>query len=130
MANAFNARSLHPKAKKSHPLDWLLEPLEDHPGYLRRRMFGGEAAYLDGRLSLMLTAGAEPWNGLLVVTSREFHPALLAQWKPLKSHRILGKWLYISQSHAAFESTATAIVRSIRHGDPRIGIDPKPRKQK
>ena len=128
--NDWSARHLNIRAKKSHPLEWLLEPLEDHPTYLRKKMFGGEAVYLDGRLSLMLTAGEEPWDGLLVVTSREFHPALQKQWKQLKSHEFLGKWLYLSQSNAAFETVAPAIVQSIRRGDPRIGIEPKLRKRK
>jgi hypothetical protein len=130
MENAYSARNLDIRAKKSHPLEWLLEPLEDHPGYLRRKMFGGEAAYLNGRLSLMLTVGEEPWNGILVVTSREFHPALQKEWKPLKSHEVLGKWLYLSQADPAFESVATSIVESIRRGDPRIGVEPKPRKSR
>jgi hypothetical protein len=43
---------------------------------------------------------------------------------------VLGKWLYLSQSHAAFEATATAIVRAVRSGDPRIGIEPKLRKSR
>lgn len=127
MANPFNPRDLGIRARKSHPLEWLLEPLEDHAGYFRKRMFGGEAIYMSDRLTLMLTAGDEPWNGLLIVTGREFHAALIGEWKSLVSHEVLGKWLYLSQNHAAFESTATAIIRAIRRGDPRIGIDPKPR---
>jgi hypothetical protein len=128
--NSWSPRELDIRAKKAHPLEWLLEPLEDHPCYLRRRMFGGEAAYVNGRLCLMLIAGEEPWNGVLVVTGREFHAPLIAEWKALKSHEILGKWLYLSQSHTAFETTATAIVRAIHREDPRIGIEPKPRKRK
>lgn len=128
MKNSWSAQGI--RAKKAHPLEWLLEPLEDHPGYLRRKMFGCEAAYLNGRLCLLLTDGEEPWNGLLVATGREFHPALIAEWKALKSHEVLGKWLYLPQSHQSFEATATAIVRAVRGGDPRIGIEPKPRKGK
>lgn len=127
MKNAWSPAAI--RAKKSHPLEWLLEPLEDHPGYMRRSMFGGQSIYLNGRLSIHITAGEEPWNGLLVVTYREFHPALIKQWPALKSHEILGKWLYLSQNHASFETVASAIVRSIRAGDPRIGIDPKPPKK-
>ena len=130
MKHDYSARGWDIRAKKAHPLDWVLEPLEEHPGYMRRRMFGGEAAYMDGRLSLMLTDGEEPWNGLLVVTGREFHAALMAQWKQLKPHEVLGKWLYISQGNPAFETVAPAIVESIRHGDARIGVEPKARKKK
>ncbi len=130
MENAYSARNLDIRAKKSHPLEWLLEPLEDQPGYLRRKFFSGEAAYLNGCLSLIIIAKEEPWNGLLVITGREFHPALQAQWKQLKSHEVLGKWLYLSQGDPAFETVATSIVQSILRGDPRIGVEPKPRKSK
>lgn len=117
-------------AKPAHPLAWLFEPLEDRPTYMRRKMFGCEAAYLNGRLMLVLASGAEPWNGVLVATSREFHAALQAQWKPLKAHPVLGKWLYLSQNNPAFDSIATAIVEHIRQGDARIGVEPRPKRRK
>ena len=118
------------RAIPTHPLEWLLEPLEAHPGYLRRKMFGCEAAYLNGRLMLVLAAGEEPWNGLLVATGREFHSALQSQWEQLQPHAVLGKWLYLSQSSPAFEEIATAIVEHARRGDTRIGVEPKPKKRK
>ena len=130
MENSWSPRALDVRAKKTHPLEWVLEPLEDQPGYLRRKMFGGEAVYMNGRLTLMLTAGEEPWNGVLVVTGREFHAALMAEWKALKPHTVLGKWLYLPETDPAFETTATAIVQSIRRGDARIGIEPKLRKRR
>jgi len=118
------------KAVKSHPLDWLLEPLENKPAYLRKKMFGCEAAYLGGRLMLVIADGEEPWNGLMIATSREHHPSLLLEWKALKPHPVLGKWLYISQNHPQFEKIGTAAVKCILKNDPRIGVDPKPRKRK
>jgi hypothetical protein len=118
------------RAKKSHPLEWLFEALEDHPTYFRRRMFGSECAYLDGKLMIALPVAEEPWNGMLVATSREQHASLQATWSGLKPHPVLGKWLYISQNDPAFEKTAAAIVKSIRKGDGRIGVEPKPRKRK
>jgi hypothetical protein len=118
------------RAATAHPLGWLFEPLEDLPGYLRRKMFGCEAAYLNGRLMLVLAAGEEPWNGLLVATSREFHQALQLQWKPLKSHPVLGKWLYLSQTDPAFDKVAASIVEHVQRGDARIGVEPKPRNRK
>lgn len=128
MKDPYSAHALNIRAKKTHPLEWLLEPLEEHPGYLHRRFFGGEAVYVNGRLCLMLIAKEKPWNGLLVITAREFHKALIADWKMLKPHEYLGKWLYLPQTHPAFESTATAIVRAVYRGDPRIGIEPKTRR--
>jgi hypothetical protein len=130
MDNAYSARNLGIRAKKSHPLEWVYEPMEDHPGYMRRKFFSGEAAYLNGRLCLIIIAKEEPWNGLLIITGHEFHPALQAQWKQLKSHEVLGKWLYISQGDPTFEIVAASIVQSILRGDPRIGVEPKPRKNR
>jgi hypothetical protein len=118
------------KAVKIHPLEWLLEPLESQPGYVRRKMFGCEAVYLNELLTLVLADGDEPWNGLLVATSREQHSALQKEWRKLKPHPVLGKWLYISQNDSAFEKTATAIVARVRRGDARIGVEPRPKKPK
>jgi hypothetical protein len=123
-------RDLKTKAKAAHPLEWLLEPLEELPTYLRKKMFGCEAVYLEGKLMVVLAAGEEPWNGLMVATYREFHPSLCEQWGELCSHPVLGKWLYLSQSNPAFESIALAVVESIRHGDGRIGVEPKPRSRR
>lgn len=50
------------KVRSRHPLEWLLEPLEDEPGYLRKKMFGCEAAYMNGRLTVVLASGGEPWT--------------------------------------------------------------------
>ena len=118
------------RAIPTHPLDWLLEPLENHPTYMRRKMFGCEAAYLNGRLMLVLAAGEEPWNGVLVATAHEFHTALQSQWKQLKPHPVLGKWLYLSQADPAFDEVAASLVEHVRRGDARIGVEPKPRKRK
>ena len=118
------------RAASIHPLAWLFEPLEDRPSYMRRKMFGCEAAYLNGRLMLVLAAGEEPWNGILVATGRESHEALRLQWKQLKSHPVLGKWLYLSQTDPAFDEVATHIVEHVRNGDSRIGVEPRPKKRK
>ncbi len=118
------------RIKKTHPLEWLLEPLEGHSGYLRKKMFGCEAVYIDGKLMIGLVAGDEPWNGILVATHRDCHTDLQKEWKSLQSHSVLGKWLYLSQTDPSFEETAMAIVDSVKRGDPRIGVEPKPRKKK
>ena len=121
---------LRVQAKKAHPLEWVLEPLESHPQYLRKRFFGCEAVYINGKFSVAVTVDEEPWNGLLVITHKEQHAALLEEWKSLMVHPVLGKWLYISQNDPAFEKTAMAVVKSVMHGDERIGVEPKPRKRK
>ena len=118
MGKALSARALDIRAKKSHPLEWVFELLEDHPAYMRRRFFGGEAAYINGRLVLTLIAKEEPWNGVFVITGREFHEPLQKQWPALKPHTHISKWLYLSQGHALFETTTTAIIRAIHREDP------------
>lgn len=118
------------QAKMKHPLGWLLEPLEDHSTYMRRKMFGCEAAYLNGRLMLVLASTEEPWNGMLVATGHEFHGALQAEWPQLKPHPVLGKWLYLSQNYPDFDRVAQAVVKCVRLGDTRIGVEPKPRKRR
>lgn len=116
--------------KMLHTLTWLFEPMEGQPTYLRRKMFGCEAAYLKGRLMLILANTEEPWNGMMIATDRESHPALQAEWPQLKPHPVLGKWLYVSQNHPDFERVATAIVKDVCAGDARIGVEPKPKKRK
>lgn len=109
--------------KPKEPLLWLFEPLEDVPTYELRRLFSFRAAYLDGRLYLAVNSGKEPWNGLLVCTSRDHHPAMLQQYPQLAPHTVLGKWLYLSQAHPEFESIASELVLLARKRDPRLGVD-------
>lgn len=114
-------------ARSRHPLDWVSEPLAEQPSYLRRKLFGCEAFYLAGRLVLVTTARAEPWNGLLVPTERQHHESLRREFASLSAHPVLPKWLYLSQSDESFEETAVAIVERILGSDPRIGVEPKAR---
>ena len=113
------------KSKPKNALLWLFEPLEDDPRYERRRLFNLDAAYLDGRIFLAVKDGKEPWNGLMVCTSHNHHEAILAQFPQLVSHPVLGKWLYLTQTHPEFESVAQEIVLLALRRDSRIGIEPK-----
>ena len=117
-------------AVAAHPLEWLFEPLEADSRYLRRKMFGCEAAYFDGRIVLVLAVGEEPWNGVLLPTSREDHEALISEWSQLRKHPVLGKWLYLTQNDPDFEAVARVLVQRAKQGDPRIGVLPKPRKSR
>lgn len=90
-------------------------------------MFGCEALYLHGRLVLVLAASGEPWNGLLVCTSREYHKELTRLVPELKRHSVLGKWLYVSQMHPAFETAVARIMDLVANGDERVGVEPKSR---
>ena len=114
------------KPKSRNALLWLFEPLEDDQRYERRRLFNLDAAYLDGRIFLAVKDGREPWNGLMVCTSRDHHEALIAQFPQLVSHPVLGKWLYLSQSHPDFERIAQEVVSLALRRDPRLGVEPKP----
>lgn len=110
-------------------LAWIFEPFERDAAYLPRRMFGCDAAYLDGMLCLVTGDRDEPWNGLLVCTSKEHHAALIGEMPALRVHPVLGKWLYISQADPAFEDAVEQIVARVLARDPRIGVEPKPRKR-
>ena len=118
------------KVKRQHPLQWVLEPLEDEPSFFQKHMFGCQGAYLFGRLALVLAAQEEPWNGLLVCTSREFHASLVAEFPGLEPHAVLPKWLYLAQASDAFEETAHRLALQALKNDPRIGVEPSPKKRK
>ena len=104
--------------------------MEAEPSFFQKPMFGCQAAYLNGRLVLVLAAKEEPWNGLLVCTSREFHSALIADYSALQPHPVLPKWLYLSQACDAFEETAESLAYQAVKNDPRIGVEPGASKRK
>ena len=118
---------LKQKIKARNSLLWLFEPFEEDPRFIQRRLFSFEAAYLDGRLYLAVANGKEPWNGLLVCTSREHHAALRDDYPQLVSHKVLGKWLYLSQSDPEFETVAIELVDLARKRDSRLGVESEAR---
>lgn len=121
-------RDLLGKPIKLHPYRWLWEPLEGEAGFVLRPMFGGKSVYLDGLLYLYFSAKTEPWRGLLVCTDRERQPALLAEFPSLVPHPVLPKWLYLSEAKDVFEPVAERLVELARRRDPRLGVQPGPRK--
>lgn len=112
---------------RQNSLAWALEPLERDPNYVHRRMFGSDAAYLDGLLYLIASDRENPWNGVLVATSQERHAALIDDVPNLLQHPVLGKWLYLPQEDEAFESTAAQLVELALARDPRLGVAPRPK---
>jgi hypothetical protein len=116
------------KSKRKNALLWLYEPLEDDPRFVRRRLFSTDAAYLDGKLYLAVKDGTDHWSGLLVCTSRDRHAAILADYPQFTPHVVLGKWLYLSQSHPEFESLAPELVSLALNRDPRLGVEPPARR--
>jgi len=121
---------LFPKNKKrTNSLLWLFEPLEEDARYIRQKFFFLDAAYLEGRLYLALVDREEPWSGLMVCTSREHHASLQADFPQLTPHAVLGKWLYVSQSHPDFESVVPELVMLARKRDRRLGVEAERRKR-
>jgi hypothetical protein len=108
---------------------WILEAFEHDPTYVHRRMFGCDAAYLDGLLMLIAADREPPFNGVLVATSREQHDALIEAIPALRRHPVLGKWLYVPQADTAFEDAVARLTQLVMARDPRIGVEPKPRKR-
>lgn len=117
-------------AKPPHPLEWLLEPALDDPGFETRAWFGGRTLTLDGKHRLFLTTQGEPWQGVLVCTFHEHQASLLAEFPTLRQHPILKKWLYLPESCETFERDAKSLVRRALARDPRIGIEPSARRKK
>ncbi|WP_233881913.1 hypothetical protein [Paraburkholderia flagellata] len=115
-------------SKVRNSLLWIFDAFEREPGYVRKPMFGCDAAYLDGLLCLVAADRDAPFNGVLVCTSREHHAALVEAMPALRTHPVLGKWLYVPQADAAFEDTAAQLSALVLARDPRIGVEPKPRK--
>ncbi len=118
------------RTRRVHPYQWLWEPLEDDPTFLLRPMFGGKSAYLEGKLMLYFTAGEDPWRGVLVCTERAQHASLLAEFPELAPHPILPKWLYLPETADRFEFVAERLVALARRRDPRLGVNPQPKKRK
>jgi hypothetical protein len=118
------------KKRKANPLLWLYEPLESYERYLCKKFFSFDGAYLDGQLCLAVVSLREPWNGIMACTFREHHASLRAEFPALAPHKVLGKWLYISQLHPEFESVATGLVDLARRRDPRLGVETGVRKKR
>lgn len=116
---------LKPKARSSHPLQWVVEHLEEEPSFIAKSMFGCLGCYLFGRLVLVLASrGREPWMGLLVPTEKNHHISLRREHHGLVTHPILKKWLYLRESLEDFEEAARALVEAIQANDLRIGVEP------
>ena len=115
------------RAVRQNSLLWILDPLEQDASYVRRKMFGCDAAYLDDMLYLVVADRDEPWNGVMVCTSRERQAALMADIPSLNPHPELGKWLYLPQTDESFEAIAAQLVELALARDPRLGVVPKPK---
>jgi hypothetical protein len=113
----------------SNSLVWIFEAFERDPTYITKRMFGSDAAYIDGLLCLVAADRGDPWNGLLICTSQNRHAALIDEMPALQPHPVLGKWLYVSQDDPAFEDNVKRITELVLARDERVGVEPKPRRR-
>src|SRR5437763_11285987 len=113
---------------KAFDNEWILETFEGHPTFFTKRMFGGLAVYLFGRLMLVLVeptkTGRWKWHGVLVCTDLAHQPSIVRQFPQLAPHEVLKKWLYIDSRHDEFEQTMGNVAKVISRDDPRFGIQP------
>jgi hypothetical protein len=127
---------------KTFSLEWAFEAFIDDPTFLTKRMFGGLAAYVHGRMVMVIFENPgdkeyrgehfsyDIWNGILFPTEREFHGSLFEQFPEFVSHPVLGKWLYLPMSTPHFERDVECIGNLIQKDDSRFGIYPKPKKRR
>jgi len=117
---------------KTFDNEWIFEPFEHHPSFFTKRMFGGLAAYLFGRMVMILAeptkTGRWKWHGVLVCTDFAHHAAIRKEFPQLAPHEFLKKWLYIDSRHEEFEAAIEGVARAIARDDKRFGIRPAPRK--
>lgn len=108
---------------------WMLDPLQGQRTFFTQRMFGGLAAYLHGRLMLVLVeptrTGRWKWHGALVCTSHAHHADIMAEFPELAPHDVLKKWLYIDSRHEEFEPVMERVILAMARNDPRFGILPR-----
>ncbi len=113
--------------------EWIFQAFKDHPSFFTKRMFSGLAAYLFGRMMLVLVEPAKTgrwkWHGVLICTEYAQHRTIARQFPHLAPHDVLRKWLYIDSRHERFEPTMQQVAEAIARDDPRFGIHPRPRKR-
>jgi hypothetical protein len=114
--------------------EWTLQPFETEPSFFTKRMFGGLAVYLFGRMMLLYVeptrTGRWKWHGVLICTDPARQPAIVAEFPQLAPHDVLKKWLYLDSRDEDFEGSMRRIARAIIRDDPRFGIRPDSKKEK
>jgi len=98
----------------------------------RSALRAAEAFQLDAALSRWppvscVSAGKRRGTGFSCVRRGNITCRWRAQFPQLVSHQVLGKWLYISQTHGEFESVAMDMARLAHRRDPRLGVESKVR---
>lgn len=114
--------------------EWILQVLEEHPSFFTKRMFGGLAVYLFGRMMMVLVqptmTGRWNWHGVLICTEHAHQLAIIEEFPQLAPHEVLRKWLYIDSRNDDFESTMERVTEAMARDDKRFGIRPQPKKER
>lgn len=126
---------------KVFSLTWAFEAFEDNPTFMTKRMFGGMAAYVNGKMVMVIFENPgdrehrgtmyeyDIWNGILLPLERDVHASLQSLFPALTKHPVLSKWLYLPMSDENFENIIDSISEGIAKDDPRYGIYPQPKKK-
>jgi hypothetical protein len=113
--------------------EWIFHAFASHPSFFTKRMFGGLAAYVHGRMMMVLVEPAKTgrwkWHGVLICTEFEHQGAIIYEFPALAPHDILKKWLYIDSRQDDFEPTMQRVAEAMARGDARFGIRPQARKR-
>ncbi len=130
------------KPPKLFKFQWVFEAFDDDPTFSQKHMFGCLAAYVRGRLVMVLSEDPgerryrskqyayDIWHGILIPTEKVFHESLMKEFPSLIPHPVLGKWLYLPAGDEHFETLATELAKGIAKGDPRFGVEPEMRSLK
>lgn len=105
----------------------------EEESYYIKRMFGCQMICLHNQMCLGLTDSlgksyrgknykVDPWYGVMVMTSKEFHSALQKQFPWLIPHPVLGKWLFLPGKDKDFEDRAALLVEAAILNNRYIGI--------
>ncbi len=133
------SRAARKRPKKEFFTTWAFEAFDRDPAFSTKPMFGCLAAYLRGRLVMVLTEepgdtayrgkdyGFDLWDGIMLPTEKSFHESLRKDFDGLRPHPVLGKWLFLPAAHPRFETQARGIGERIAQNDPRFGVEPKVR---
>lgn len=112
--------------------EWVLQLFEQEPSFFTKRMFGGLAVYLFGRMMMVLVeptkTGRWKWHGVLVCTEQAQHAGIIKEFPGLAPHDVLKKWLYIDSRYEEFEPTMERMAKTIARDDQRFGVQPRSKK--
>lgn len=124
-------------SQKEFTYTWVFETIDSDVSFCQKRMFGGLAAYFQGRMVMVLVEnpgesayrgkeyGFDIWDGILFPTEKIYQDSLRCEFRGLISHPVLGKWLYLPAKDSKFETQALKLAGAIAAGDERLGIYPK-----